>query len=249
MSNMAIENKNVKLLQSGAPIVVSVNEILGRPVVSSEDWNSFVDSWNDLPTDRYMNDGGTYRQRRFSRFHLNNTTGELRLKEHAPYSQPEHLNPLNGGMLRHFDPCLSSTINLKVFQDILASIGLLLGATDSADDWDINVYQNRTLASADQVGKPVPEGMHRDGVRYSVLLGIRRINVAGAESTVFDDSKTPVATHTVCEGDVLIFCDETSYHDTTPVQLDNPSISAGTRDVMVVEYYHAKGNPNQIFVA
>lgn len=196
-----------------------------------------------------MNDGGTYRQRRFSRFHINiSDSVRIRQKEHAPYSQPVHLNPLNGGLVRHFEPIKDSTVSIVVFENLLKWIGLVLGKADGKDEWDLNVYQNRTLANNKVNGKPVPEGMHRDGVRYSVLMGIGRKNVDGAESTVFDDNKNPIVTHTITEGDLLIFCDEECYHDTTEVNLQASSVASGSRDVMVVEYYKSLGNENQVYV-
>lgn len=240
--------EHVDSLKSGEPIFARIDDVIGIPIADSPSWEAFVRTWHDLPQDMYMNDGGTYRQRRFSRFHLNINTRELRLKRHAPYSQPAYLNPLNGNMLRHFEPCAQATIDMPVFRDTLIGVGVLLGLVDDCPDWDINVYQNRTLASDEFIGKPVPEGIHRDGVRYSVLLGIHRLNVEGAVSTVFNDDKIPVITETVTEGDVLIFRDETSYHDTTPVHLSGPGHTGGSRDVMVIEYYHSSGNNNQYYV-
>lgn len=239
---------NAKQLGCNGLILKSVDEIVDEAIPSTEGWTDFVSTWNNLPTDQYMNDGGTYRQRRFSRFHLDIVNGTLRQKEHAPYSQPKHLNSLNGGTLRHFEPILDSTASMNILKNLLTDIGKLLSEVDKIDEWDINVYQNRTLANENIDGKPVPEGMHRDGVRYSVLLGIGRNNVDGAESTVFDDNQKPIFTHTLLEGDLLIFCDEICYHDTTAVALREPEIKTGTRDVLVIEYYTSLGNKNQYYV-
>jgi len=244
-------DSNLKLAQKlnkEGVILSSVNHLIKDEVLTSSDWKEFAATWRNLPTDQYMNDGGTYRERRFSRFHLDLNGQNLRQKEHAPYSQPKHLNPLNGGMLRHFDPMHPQTVGMSIFRKLLITIGELLGQPGDKPEWDINVYQNRTLASKTVNGKPVPEGIHRDGVRYSVLLGIGRHNVIGAVSTVFNDDKQPLYTHTVSEGDLLIFCDEVTYHDTTAVALADDSLESGTRDIMVIEFYSALNNENQYYV-
>ena len=76
----------------------SLDEISITPVTTTDDWAALSAAWDDLPVDRYMNDGGTYRRRRFSRFHHSRENGagrgRLRLKAHAPYAQPLHLNQL-----------------------------------------------------------------------------------------------------------------------------------------------------------
>jgi len=243
-----VQQMHSQQLRKEGLALLTFDEVLGGNFLGRSEWQDFIHTWNDLPTDRYMKDGGTYRERRFSRFHLDIQSNKLRQKEHAPYSQPEYLNPLNGGILRHFDPIKSSTVSIGIFRDFLVNMGNFLGKADNKIEWDINVYQNRTRASSDTKGKPVPEGMHRDGVSFSVLLGIGRENVNGAVSTIFDDDKEPLHTCTIVEGDVLVFNDEITYHDTTEVELSDSDINNGTRDVMVIEFYTSLVNKNQYYV-
>ncbi|MEN3161491.1 2OG-Fe dioxygenase family protein [Tistrella mobilis] len=230
----------------------SLDEISITPVTTTDDWAALSAAWDDLPVDRYMNDGGTYRRRRFSRFHHSRENGagrgRLRLKAHAPYAQPLHLNPLNGGMLRHFEPILPQTIANPAFVALLDGFATVLGLVDGVTSWDINVYLNRTETDPAQTGLPVPEGLHRDGVRYSLIMGIARQNVTGAVNSVHDDDRRPLLSRVLERpGDFVLLLDERTYHDATPV-LPADGTGRGTRDVIVVEFYHADTAADQLYV-
>jgi len=104
--------------------------------------------------------------------------------------------------------------------------------------WKINAYFNRIVASADQTGKPVPEGMHRDGVKFSCLLMADSSGFSGGDTTLYDIvEKKPIFEGRLAgPGATLLFRDDTVFHDTTAmIPVDNSL--PGTRDVLVIEFY------------
>ena len=52
-----------------------------------DDWALFADSWNDMPLDRYMADGGRYRRRRYATLSATDVPGSIRLEPHQPHYQ------------------------------------------------------------------------------------------------------------------------------------------------------------------
>src|SRR5262249_39176434 len=148
----------------------STRELLGEDLRALADWPAFQAIFEDLPADTCMNDGGSYRQRRFGRFVYTRDDDGLALQPHRPYSQPKYFNPLNGGMERHFAPLTDAIVNNQVVQCVLRLLGAGYSALEDQPRWRINTYFNRIIARTEEMGKPVPEGMHRDGVKFSCLF-------------------------------------------------------------------------------
>lgn len=217
--------------------ITRIGEILNFDISDSDEWDSFKESWNDLKLDEYMNDNGTYRKRRFCKARYIADEDSLWMKEYDFYHQPQHINPLNGGMKRWFAQVESHTFSNRVLNGLLKKMGKRLTSITGQDVWDINIYQNRIVAKDGEAGKPSPEGIHKDGVKHTVLLLINRENVEGGENTIYDLSKTPLFSHTLTqEGDCLIFCDDPTFHYASPVKQISES-QTGYRDMLVVEFY------------
>jgi hypothetical protein len=185
-----------------------------------------------------MNDGGTYRHRRFGRLRYCAQRGELTAEPHRPYYQPKYFNPLNGGIPRDFAPLDDAILGCAVFRRLLLRLGETYSRLEDATGWRINVYFNRILAHAGRAGKPVPEGMHRDGVKFSCLFMSQLVGCSGGETSLFDlITHEPVFKGRLqAPGDCLVFRDDTVLHDTTDIhaaQDDRP----GFRDVLVIEFH------------
>lgn len=67
---------------------------------ATSDWDLFADSWNDMPLDQYMADGGRYRRRRYATLSATEMPGSIRLEAHQPHYQSLDYNRLNGGVAR-----------------------------------------------------------------------------------------------------------------------------------------------------
>ena len=204
------------------------------------DWASFADSWNDLGLDTYMADGGRYRRRRHAVFSA--SAAGVRRKAHQPHYQSRDYNPLNGGLKRWFDPVRDEVANHSALAAIFRTCQTMFeGCTPPRmrpASWHIEMHQFRVEARAGEAGQPTPEGMHRDGVDWVLVMLVRRQNVASGETTIFDLSKNPLGSFTLSEPmEAALVDDGRVYHGVTaiePIEASEPAF----RDVLVVTFRH-----------
>ncbi len=148
-------------------------------------WDAFADSWNDLGLDRFMADGGRYRKRRFAAFSAS-PDGVTR-KPHQPHYQSRDYNGLNGGVQRWFEPVTEAIADHPVTQGVLAA-GLALFhplTVDPPARWHVELHQFRIEAGDGEAGLPTPEGAHRDGVDWVIVMLVERCNVASGVTDIF----------------------------------------------------------------
>ncbi len=210
--------------------------ILGAAALA--EWPAFAESWNALGMDRYMADGGRYRRRRHGAFSVSDAG--VRRKAHQPHYQSRDYNALNGGIARWFTPVDEAVSSGVVMQTILhRCFDLFDGLTDPAvrpDSWHVETHQFRIEARSDAAGKPTPEGMHRDGVDWVLVLLVRRENIASGETTIHDLAKVPLGSFTLTDPlDAALVDDNRVYHGVTPVSPLDPG-RAAYRDVLVVTF-------------
>ena len=200
------------------------------------DWGSFAASWDDLGIDTYMADGGRYRRRRFAAFRAS-PAGIVR-KPHQPHYQSRDYNQLNGGIERWFEPVTEATARHPALTAILhTSWRLFDGITPSQvrpAAWHLELHQFRIEARPGEAGRPTPEGMHRDGVDWVLVLMVRRENIASGETTIYDLVKRPLGSFTLTTPlDAALVDDSRVYHGVTAVTPLDPRLPA-YRDVLVV---------------
>jgi hypothetical protein len=203
-----------------------------------QDWEGFAASWNDLGVDGYMADGGRYRRRRFAAYRA--TPAGLLRKPHQPHYQSRDYNPLNGGVERWFESVADAIGRHEILGVILAACHELFDRMTPVafrpDAWHVELHQFRIEARAGEVGQPTPEGMHRDGVDWVLVLMIRRENVKSGETTIYDLSKQPLGSFTLTRPlEAAIVDDSRVYHGVTPVEPIDPTRPAH-RDVLVVTF-------------
>ena len=86
------------------------------------------------------------------------------------------------------------------------------------------------------MGKPTPEGMHRDGVDYVCVLLIRRENILSGVTSIHDLEKNKLDEFTLTHPfDTALVDDRRVYHGVTAVEPQNPALPA-YRDVLVVTF-------------
>ncbi|MBN8893180.1 MAG: hypothetical protein BGP12_17920 [Rhodospirillales bacterium 70-18] len=205
---------------------------------SLADWNGFAASWNDLGMDTYMADGGRYRRRRHAVFSVS-AEGAQR-KPHQPHYQSRDYNALNGGIARWFAPVTEAVAAHPAMTAILGACHTLFdGLTPAATRpraWHVELHQFRIEAQPGQAGLPTPEGMHRDGVDWVLVLLVRRENVASGETSIHDLLRRPLGSFTLTEPlDAALVDDSRVYHGVTPVTPQDPARPA-YRDVLVVTF-------------
>jgi hypothetical protein len=200
------------------------------------DWPLFAGSWNDLEVDTYMADGGRYRRRRFGVWEAERQ-GPIVRGPHQPHYQTVDYNPLNGGIERWFKPITEEIANGASMRTILEYCRTLFGRlAPETPRWHIEAHQFRIEARTGEQGKPTPEGMHRDGVDYVLVLLIARRNIRSGTTTVHDLDKRTLGSFTLTDPlDAALVDDARRYHGVTPVEPENPAQPA-YRDVLVVTF-------------
>ena len=194
---------------------------------------SLSSTWNHLPRDAYLKDGGKYRSRRHSCFIQTITTQALTQIAHRAHWQPVDYNALHGGIERLFDPIAPSVCNDAAWRDLLSGLGQTFHGLSAEPQWFIEAHQFR-IDTAEGIGRPTPEGAHRDGVDFVAVILVDRQGVKGGETRVFDAHGTSGVRFTLTEPwSVLLLDDARVIHETTPIQPDGPD---GVRDTLVLTY-------------
>ena len=202
------------------------------------DWAGFAASWDDLGVDMYMADGGRYRRRRFACFRAD--AEGVRRKPHQPHYQSRDYNPLNGGIERWFEPVTDATASHPALRAILATCHRLFDGLTAAAmrpaSWHVEMHQFRIEALSGQDGKPTPEGMHRDGVDWVLVLLVSRVNIASGQTSIGDLGMRPLGSFTLTDPlDSAVTDDNRVHHGVTPVTPLDPA-RPGHRDVLVVTF-------------
>ncbi len=198
------------------------------------DWDAFAASWNDMARDEYMADGGRYRRRRHAAF----TAGPegIRRAAHQPHYQSRAYNQLNGGVARWFEPTPASITSGASFQTVLAACHALFGSLQSGRTWHVETHQFRIEAKPGEAGQPTPEGRHRDGVDFVLVLLIRRENIARGVTTIHAPDGTDLGSFTLEHPlEAALVDDHRVFHGVTAVEPIDAALPA-YRDVLVVTF-------------
>ena len=188
-------------------------------------------SWNDLPPDNYLKDGGRYRRRRHSCFVVEDAA--VTQTPHRAHWQPTEYNALHGGMQRLFEPIAPTTIAQPAWLSLLRALGTVCTQTKNVHRWYVEAHQFR-IDTTDGIGRPTPEGAHRDGVDFVAIFLIDRVNVKGGESRIFEADGPNGKRFTLVEPWSLVLLDDARViHESTPIQ---PTADLGYRDTLVLTY-------------
>ena len=104
------------------------------------------------------------------------------------------------------------------------------------DSWHVEIHQFRIETRPGLEGRPTPEGMHRDGVDWVLVLLVSRVNVTSGETSIHGLTKEPLGSFTLTEPLDAAFTDDNRvYHGVTPVTPLDPK-RPGHRDVLVVTF-------------
>ncbi|MGH6608793.1 MAG: 2OG-Fe dioxygenase family protein [Burkholderiaceae bacterium] len=200
------------------------------------DCQSFAASWNDLKLDTYLPDGHRYRRRRYATLSVHAGETRPQLQPHQPHYQSTDYNPLVGGIERWFEPMRPEIVNGPTMQHVLAFCCDLFGALGSRTNWKVECHQFRIEARADAFGQPTPEGVHRDGVDYVLVLLINRTNIKSGTTTVHDLHGNLLGSFTLTAPfDAALVDDSRVKHGVTAVEPIDGAMPA-YRDVLVVTF-------------
>jgi hypothetical protein len=209
-----------------------MREMLAR-IGSLSDWDAFVSSWSDLEVD---SDRGRYRRRRHAVYSVQ-PDGPITRNPHEPHYQSLDYNRLYGGIERWFEPIVPEVGEGPSMLTVLGFCRVLFsGMAPAVGSWHVEVHQFRIEAHPDEAGHPTPEGLHRDGVDFVLVLLIRRQNIVSGTTTIHDLDGRQLGSFTLAEPfDAALVDDRRVYHGVTPVAPQDSS-SPAYRDVLVATF-------------
>jgi hypothetical protein len=225
----ALRDDGYALLAPGA-----VAALAGVPLA---ELNLLIPSWDALELDNYLKDGGRYRRRRHSCFVQDGAA--LTQTAHRAHWQPLEYNALHGGMHRLFEPMLASTVAQPAWPALVGAIGQVCSAArgdqpgKSGRQWYVEAHQFR-IDTTDGIGRPTPEGAHRDGVDFVAVILIARDGIKGGETRIFEADGPDGKRFTMTAPWTLLLLDDaTVIHESTPIQ---PLAAHGHRDTLVLTW-------------
>jgi hypothetical protein len=196
-------------------------------------FDAWAPLWHDLPPDQHLRDGGRYRKRRHGCFVVKDRHCEA--VPHRPHWQPVEYNALHGGIQRHFEPLHPQLLTDPLWARLLVSLAGIATAIRRATAWHVEAHPFRIEAS-EGIGRPTPEGAHRDGVDLVAVIFVGRHNVKGGETRVFDAHGPNGVRFTLSEPwSVLLLDDERVIHESTPIQPLDP-MAPSWRDTLVLTF-------------
>ena len=186
-------------------------------------------TWDDLPPDTYLRDGGRYRRRRHSCFVVRGDA-----VEQAPrraHWQPVEYNALHGGLERWFAPIEPAVVESAAWRALLVATARLASTLRGEQPWYLEAHQFR-IDTTDGIGRPTPEGAHRDGVDLVAVVLVGREGIKGGETRVFaSDGPTGMRFTMQAPWSCLLLDDARVIHESTPIQ---PLEAYGHRDTLVL---------------
>lgn len=224
-----------RIARDGFALVAAddMRPLLGPPEALA-DWDRFAASWGDLPLDTHLPEGHRYRRRRHATLSARAGEREFRLERHQPHYQGLEYNRLVGGIERWFEPIKPEILGGPTFHRIVRFCLGLFGPLRPTAGWHIECHQFRIEARPEAAGHPTPEGVHRDGVDYVLVLLVNRVNIESGTTTVHGlDGKTIGSFTLASPFDAALVDDARVMHGVTPVRPVDARHPAH-RDVLVV---------------
>ncbi|GGD34094.1 2OG-Fe dioxygenase family protein [Pseudoxanthomonas indica] len=200
--------------------------------VALADLQALTPDWDDLEVDQYLKDGGRYRRRRHSCFIADHS--RLEQAPHRAHWQSVDYNALHGGMHRWFEPMKPATAANDAWQTLLLGLSRHCSALKGEQPWYIEAHQFR-IDTIDGIGRPTPEGAHRDGVDFVAVLLVAREGIKGGETRVFEAAGPDGQRFTLeTPWSLLLLDDARVIHESTPIQ--PAADGGGHRDTLVLTF-------------
>ncbi len=205
-------------LHSAGFAVLTAQALARRCGVDASDLHRLQSWWSDLPPDPHLRDGGRYRRRRHGSFVVE-SGGSVVQAAHRAHWQPVEYNALHGGFERWFEPLAQGMAADAGFVSLLQGLaGVASDLRPGVTRWFVEAHPFR-IDCTDGIGRPTPEGAHRDGVDLVAVVLVARHRIRGGETRVFDARSPQGMRFTLAEPwSALLLDDERVIHETTPIQ-------------------------------
>jgi hypothetical protein len=137
-------------------------------------------------------------------------------------------------MHRLFEPVAPAMLAAPVWTQLLLWLGQVATALRGPQPWFVETHPFR-IDTTDGIGRPTPEGAHRDGVDLVAVFLVDRQGVKGGETRVFDADGPAGQRFTLTEPWSLLLLDDARViHESTPIQPLQADSQAACRDTLVV---------------
>ena len=214
--------------------VIEADGVCELAGVALSELRALEPSWDDLPPDDHLRDGGRYRRRRHACY-LIEPGGPIVPVAQRPHWQPVEYNALHGGIERWFAPIVPPLAHASAWHRLLQGLASVAAEARAVPRWHVEAHQFR-IDTSDGIGRPTPEGAHRDGVDFVAVILVARCGIKGGETRVFDAQGPSGLRFTLTRPWTLLMLDDAKViHETTPIQpLD--ADTAGWRDTLVITF-------------
>jgi hypothetical protein len=226
----AFSDIGARLAATGFTVLdaAALRRLAGVAPGSFERWSRL---WDDLPPDEHLKDGGRYRRRRHGCFVVDGQ--QVEPVPHRAHWQPLEYNALHGGFERWFAPLPEPLVADPVWAALLRGLAGVANGLRGAQRWFVEAHPFR-IDTAGGIGRPTPEGAHRDGVDLVAVVLVARHRIKGGETRVFDIRGPQGVRFTLAEPwSALLLDDARVIHESTPIQPEDPALPA-YRDTLVI---------------
>jgi hypothetical protein len=228
---VALKDPISALDQEGFAFLPSVKMRAQMPRLA--DWAAFAASWDDLRPDVYRPEKDRLRRHAV----LSAEEGRaLRVEPPQPHYQAPQYNSLYGGVARSYEPIAAAVLAGKSLGAILTFARDVFDGRRDRRSWKVELHQVRITAAQGKPGSPTPEGVHRDGVDFVLVMLVRRENVRSGTTTVHDLKGAPLGAFTLeTPLDCALVDDARVLHGVTPIEALDPAKPA-FRDVLICTF-------------
>jgi hypothetical protein len=206
--------------------------------LQADELAAWASLWDDLPPDGFLKDGGRYRRRRHGCFVVHPQAGRITPVPHRAHWQPVEYNALHGGIERWFEPLHPAMAESPAWARLLCALAAQsarLHGGGAEEPCYVEAHPFR-IDTTDGIGRPTPEGAHRDGVDLVVVILVSRLGIKGGETRVFDARGPQGLRFTLAEPwSALLLDDARVIHESTPIQPIDPA-GGGHRDTLVLTF-------------
>lgn len=236
---MSIDATHAATIGDAGYVFVSAEAMHARLGTAGADdprWQRFAQSWQRMPVDGYMADGGRYRRRRHGVVAVTHD-GLVIPQPRQPHYQSRDYNPLNGGIQRWFEAIEDAVMDNTVTREVLLMAANCFGTlAPEVRRWHVELHQFRIETDDGHDGQPTPEGVHRDGVDYALVMLVHRQNVASGITHIATPEGDELGSFTLsAPGDATLLDDRRVLHGVTPIRpLD--AAQPAYRDALVVTF-------------
>ena len=208
------------------------------PTEMQSDFNAFKADWENLEADDFLKEGASFRFRRFGLFEYQPAQDLIRPSLEDNYFQAEDINEYAGGIKRRFAPLSEDAFqNPFVLELIKANFRHFpIDENRKKLSWIVDVHQVRILGRHEELGEATPEGIHHDGEEFISVHLIKRENVKGGLSGIYNNDRKLIESLTLNDPlDSILMWNPFVMHGVNPIQPENPD-HAAIRDTLLFGY-------------